>query len=248
MQEKPSFFERPLNILGVEFPFKLGIRLFKCRFKQSPIPELEGIWSRIEPMTFAEINRLFPSIAQKRAAFECMGLETMLRDLNPVKVSAESLLKTTSWVQPDGSIIQHSFTDTYEIHRVNAFDLWGDQHPHNASREQLGNVYFVKCRDTSTGKEYVIWVDLISIYQINARMRNKNGIVTTNSRMNFEKLVTPIEAIAWTIMTDIPYGSIEYILRQGDCIFVRPSADCKKQIFPRHLTGKEYVELMKGES
>lgn len=248
MKKEVLFPDYPLKFGEFELPFELGIRLFKCIFSECPIKEIEAIWSDIEPMTFAEVNRLFTTIEQKRTAFQFIGLERMIGDLNPVLVSAESLSKSTSWVQPDGSILQHHFTDTYEIYRVDATDLWGSQATETVSREQLANVYFVKCRDTSTGKEYVIWVDLQDIYRVNRERHLTNGISYYDSRTNFEALVTPIEAIAWTIMTDIPYGSIEYILRQGDCIFVRPTADCKGQTYPRHLTGKEYVVLMKGES
>jgi hypothetical protein len=42
-------------------------------------------------------------------------------------------------------------------------------------------------------------------------------------------------------------GNIETIVRQGDCILVKPTNDERLDL-PRHLSGKEYLELLELES
>jgi hypothetical protein len=96
----------------------------------------------------------------------------------------------------------------------------------------------VKCKDTSTDREYFIWVDLNSVYRTN----NENS-------WNFEKTkVNAIQCVAWTIQTDIEEGNIEKIIRQGDCILIKPKSLTKGSGRVRHLTEKEYKELLVAES
>jgi hypothetical protein len=59
--------------------------------------------------------------------------------------------------------------------------------------------------------------------------------------------VSPIECVAWTITTNVAEGNIEKIVRQGDCIMIKP----KEMVFEdrqRHLTEKEYKQLLVLES
>jgi hypothetical protein len=48
-------------------------------------------------------------------------------------------------------------------------------------------------------------------------------------------------------MTNIEVGGIEKIVRQGDCILIKPKKNC---VFgrERHLTEKEYINLLVAES
>jgi hypothetical protein len=63
-----------------------------------------------------------------------------------------------------------------------------------------------------------------------------------------EKEVTPVQAIAWTIRTDVQPDGIEAIVRQGDCVLLRMKPGAKRIEAPRHLTEAEYRTLMTDES
>jgi hypothetical protein len=100
------------------------------------------------------------------------------------------------------------------------------------------DVYYVKCKDTSTDREYLIWVDA-------------DGVNTTNGGSRWDSSNTglnAINAIAWTIQVDVQKGEIDKIIRQGDCILVKPKADATILDTPRHLTGEEYLTLLVAES
>jgi hypothetical protein len=71
--------------------------------------------------------------------------------------------------------------------------------------------------------------------------------------MSLPNRVNSIQAIAWTITTDIPKGYIEKIIRQGDCVLIKPTNDyfLDKNIDKdktRHLTEEEYKTLLEVES
>jgi sulfate adenylyltransferase subunit 1 (EFTu-like GTPase family) len=57
-----------------------------------------------------------------------------------------------------------------------------------------------------------------------------------------------IEAIAWTIQTNIGEDNIEKIVRQGDCIMIKPKNTKDAAGVVRHLTEKEYTTLLVAES
>ena len=59
--------------------------------------------------------------------------------------------------------------------------------------------------------------------------------------------INPIQCIAWTIQTDIEEGGIDYLIRQGDCILIKTKPKYNKGEV-RHLTEKEYRELLRFES
>jgi hypothetical protein len=61
--------------------------------------------------------------------------------------------------------------------------------------------------------------------------------------------VKAIQAIAWTIQTNIEKGNIEKIVRQGDCVLIKPkNSELPTLDTPRHLTEEEYRKLMVAES
>ena len=81
--------------------------------------------------------------------------------------------------------------------------------------------YFVKFKDTSTDREYMIWVDIASVYNTN---HNKQ-LNRWNTEKAFEEGdITAIDCIAWTIKTTLPTGNIETIIRQGDCVLLKPKS------------------------
>lgn len=224
-----------MNIVinNVKFPYDIGCKILKLKHNECPFNELEDIWNDIIPANFTDIGTL-PNLEQRRVGILCLGLERLVNEINPELISRQTLNKSTTWVNDNGELITHKFNDTYELYKVNKDYFNKGLTGWNKMNE---NVYFVKCKDTSTDREYMLWVNINEVYQTN----NLNGWYTKPDDVN------AIQAIAWTIQTDVPKGNIEKIIRQGDCILIKPF-DHKKTGDVRHLTEKEYRELLVAES
>lgn len=223
-----------LIINNVEFPFDLGCRILKLKHEECPMVQLEDFWDKIEQATFKEIAKL-ENLEQRRIGILCLGLERLVKDVNPTLLSSETLDKTTTWITENGEIVEHKFKDTYELYEVSAdyfnegLDSW----------RKMEAAHYIKCKDTSTDRDYLIWVDLVSVFTTNE----------LGSRWDFDKSkINAIDCISWTIQTNVPQGKIEKIIRQGDCILIKPKGSFKSLERPRHLTSKEYKELLVAES
>jgi hypothetical protein len=223
-----------------KFDYDKGCRLLKLKYDKCPFSELNNIWDDIKPFTFKDIAK-FENVEERRVGIGCLGLERLIKEVKPELLDKKTLKKSTSWVNEDGSIRNFKFKDTYELYKVK-----GNYFNEGLSKwDNIADSYFVKCKDTSTDRDYFIWVDLREVYNTNANNDNDN-IYHWNYR---DTEVNAIQAIAWTIQTDIPKGYIEKIVRQGDCILIKPKNGYdseERQI--RHLTEKEYKELLVAES
>ena len=100
----------------------------------------------------------------------------------------------------------------------------------------MGNYHYLKFKDTSTDREYLLWVDCGNIIRMKSEGKNDGNIH-----------VDAIDAIAWTIQTNLKKGDIEKIIRQGDCILLKRKEGVETNIV-RHLTGDEYRSLLVLES
>lgn len=219
---------------SIEFPYNIGCRVLKTKYGNTPFEGLEDIWDDIQPLTFAEITKELKNIEQRRVAITALGLENLIKEINPTLINKESISKTTTWVNSNGELVTHNFVDTYELYQVLGTTLFGRL---NGTWMTRNYYYFVKFKDTSTDREYMIWVDKDSI-------RHTNSIPWSNG-VN----INSIQAIAWTFQTDVPEGGIEKIIRQGDCILIKKKNNAKPKLgFVRHLTEKEYRELLVVES
>jgi len=217
-------------INNVIFPFNEGCRVLKLKGDECPFDELKDFWNDIEPMTFVDIAKMI-NLEQRRIAIGYLGIDEVIRQVNPIEVDRQAIVKKTTWINENGVREEIDFKDVYELFKVSNNDLIQEN---NRYAETFS--HFVKCKDTSTDREYLIWVDLDSVYSTNDKSPWSN-----------ENKVTAIDSIAWTITTNVPEGNIEKIVRQGDCILVKPiNKDNLCQ--PRHLTGKEYLELLELES
>ncbi len=219
-------------ISNTEFDFNLGCKILKLKHDTCPYPQLEDFWNDIEPVSFKEIAEI-RNLEQRRVAFLSYGLDRMVKEVKPVLMNSRTLNKTTTWVSQTGELVTKKFKDTYELYKVEG-KHFGDN---GNSWQKPQDCYFVKCKDTSTDREYLIWVDLQSVYRTN-----------NESSWDFKpEKVNAIQAVAWTIQTDIEEGNIEKIVRQGDCIMIKPN-NIKKRSSVRHLTEQEYKELLVAES
>lgn len=222
-------------IENIKFNFDIGCKLLKLRYADCPFSEgyVAEIWNDIVPATFSEIAQL-ENLEQRRVGIICLGLERLINEVKPTLVDKKTLKKTTTWVNENGEIETKKFNDTYELYSVS-----GDYFNEGLSNwEKMTDCHFVKCKDTSTDREYMIWVDLDSV-------KRTNGISTWSRNL---KNVTAIDCIAWTIQTNIPEGKIEKIVRQGDCILIKPKGKYEVLNRERHLTAEEYKTLLVAES
>lgn len=216
------------------FNFDIGCRLVKLKYNDCPFPELEDLWDDIEPLTFQEICQ-FENIEHRRVGVLCLGLDRLVKEVNPTLMDKKTLKKETTWVNDNGELVHKKFNDTYELYKVSG-EVFGKN---RFNRSEFQDCYYVSCKDTSTNRQYMIWVDIRDVYRTNDEKE---------STWTFEpEKVNSIQAIAWTIQTNIPKGSIEKIVRQGDCILIKPK-EGSKVVGTRHLTEKEYRELLVCES
>ena len=220
-------------INNTKFPYDLGCGLLKLKHETCPFEELADIWADIKPLSFKDIASL-PNLEQRRVGILILGLERLVSEVNPKLISTKTLTKSTTWVTENGELVEHTFNDTYEFYEVSGevfnkgLESW----------RKIENSYYVKCKDTSTDREYLIWVEPRSVYNTN----NENS-------WNFEvSKINALQCIAWTIQTNVPKGNIEKIIRQGDCILIKPKGKYEELNSPRHLTEQEYKTLLVAES
>lgn len=223
---------------NVTFPYDLGVKLLKLKYKdECPFEQLEDIWNDIQDISFKEIAQL-ENMEQRRIGVVCLGLDRLIKEVNPILINKKGMRKQTTWVTDSGELVTKKFNDTYELYKVDGEyfgkDQWG--------RTQ-DDVYYVKCKDTSTDREYMIWVDIQDVYRTNNESFRRWEFNVSS--------VNAIQCVAWTIQTNIPKGNIEKIIRQGDCILIKPKdinfvgTDVPSV---RHLTEQEYRELLVAES
>jgi hypothetical protein len=220
-------------IENTKFPYDIGCRLLKLKHENSPFKELEDIWNDIVPLTFKEIAQ-FENLEERRVGVMCLGLDRLVKEVEPKLISKKTVKKSTTWVNAKGVIETSKFNDTYELYEVN-----GDKFSEGLeSYQKMQNSYFVKLKDTSTDRNYLIWVEPRSVYETNNKERYGFDINKINA----------IQCIAWTIQTNVPIGKIEKILRQGDCILIKPKGKYEPLTTARHLTENEYNTLLVAES
>lgn len=221
-----------LIIDNLKFDYNLGCKILKCSGGDCPINGLEDIWDTIVPITFKEIAEI-TNTELRRVAFKRFGLERLISEVNPVLVDSQTITKTTTWINENGIEETIHFSDTYELYKVEGSILFPNE------RWRVEDVYYIKCKDTSTEREYLIWINVNGVFRTNNA--DKGWFSSSDIDLN------AINCIAWTIQTNVPIGNIETIIRQGDCILIKPTNDVRLDT-ERHLSGKEYLELLELES
>lgn len=225
-------------IENISFPYDIGCRVIKAKYTDCPFEELAEIWEDIKPVEFKEIAQKLPNLEQRRIAINCLGIDKLVKEIEPVLLDSRRIEKTTAWVKDDGTLETREFVDTYELYQVDSIAL-GLNNPRSST--QANYFHYIRCKDTSTDREYLLWVDASSVY------RENSGDRWGSSSTNWGERINAIQAIAWTIQTDIEQGSIEKIIRQGDCILIKEKPKAKR-CTTRHLTEQEYRELLVAES
>jgi len=218
-----------------KFEVETGKKLLKLKYENCPFDELKDEWNDITPLTFQEILKDLRNVEQRRVAINILGTERLMKEIEPQLVDRQVVTKTTRWVvnEDTNKRVERTYEDVYELYKVELEALG----LHNNGNWGNNSLYYVKCKDTSTDREYMLWVDEMAV-------KNANSLHWTHGKMD------AIHAIAWTIQTDYSKGDILFIVRQGDCVLVKPKPDTKPQHWGqrRHLTKEEYLTLMKDES
>jgi hypothetical protein len=223
---------------NVPFDFDFGVKLAKLKYDECPdgFESLKDTWNDIIPATFSEIAQL-ANLEQRRIGILFLGIERLISEVNPELISKETLKKTNTWVNENNQLETFEFEDTYELYKVRGEVFSKGLHHY----QKMSDSYYIKCKDTSTDRDYLIWVDLRSVHATNFNNRWVNDF-------DREKEVNALMCVAWTIQTDIPSGHIKEIYRQGDCILIKPKGKYESLPTPRHLTADEYIKLMVSES
>jgi hypothetical protein len=224
------------------FSYDTGCALLKMKYGDTPFPGLEDIWDDIQPMTFKDILSRgdIQNVEQRRVAINCLGTEKFLQEVKSEIISSEFINKTTIWVNSKGESETKEFVDRYELHMISQ-RYWSI----DGEGEDL---YFVKCKDTSTDREYMLWIDPRSVCQTNNIWLG--GFYDAVK----DKKITAIDCIAWTIQVPVSVDKIEKIIRQGDCVLVKAKGrhklnrDSDGDVLWRSLTGKEYIQYLSAES
>lgn len=216
------------------FPYDIGCKVLKLKHEECPFEELSDVWEHIQPITFAEIAQNIENLENRRVAIKYLGIERFYRETNPTLIDESTLQKSTTWIDKDGKLSTISYNDTYQLFKVNR-EIWA-----GTTTSMVGDVYMVKCKDTSTDREYFIWVDGVEVHNIN----NRRQVWASERNPN----INAIQAIAWTIQTNVPQGQIEKIVRQGDCILIKTKENVEFLNGNRHLTEEEYRNLLSLES
>ncbi len=223
---------------NVAFDFDLGCKIARLKYGEVCPPQfkvLDSFWNEIVPATFSDIAQL-PNLEQRRIGIRSLGLDRLISEVKPKLLNSTTLKKSTTWVNENGEIESFEYNDTYELYEVKGevfsqgLESW----------QKMADCHYIKCKDTSTDREYLIWVDLQSVWRTN----NDSWY----DEKQHKKKINSIMAIAWTITTNVPIGHIEDIIRQGDCILIEPKGDYTPLNTARHLTEEEYKTLLSAES
>ena len=226
-------------IQNQEIEFNLACRILKTKGGECPFDELQEFWNDIEPLSFKDIAQI-ENLETRRLGLLYLGTDKLISQINPTLLNRETISKKTTWVTEQGELVEHTFDDTYELYKVDKSLLGVDEKTWSRS---IDNAYYIKCKDTSTDREYLIWVDINSVW----RIVTDNNSNLNRWEMDFTK-IDAIDCIAWTIQTNVPKGNIEKIVRQGDCILIKPKGNYVPLDNERHLTKQEYLTLLVAES
>ncbi len=229
-----------LVLNNVAFDYDLGCKVARLKYGDvcpEVLSPLADFWNDIVPANFSDIARL-ENLEQRRIGINALGIDRLISEVNPILLDSKTLDKTTTWINGEGVLETIEYKDTYELYQVKG-EVFSKGLPLGA--RSMEDSFYVKCKDTSTDREYLIWIEPQSVF-------NTNRDNTWYQRGESYKELSSIECVAWTITTNIPIGNIEKILRQGDCILIKPIGEYEPLNTPRHLTEKEYMELIVAES
>jgi hypothetical protein len=235
--------EQLTYIRGISFDPGMGSRLLDIKNMGMSVPE--GVVSEAmdgHPAS-RQLVRLFSGDANRLStALRALGVNGLLRDRTPELIHQETLYKMIRFVGPEGNLDTMWIHDTYRLLRI----VMEDVRVRDIRDRPIENLtlYYVEFNDTSTGKLYRMCVDM----RIPLSVKLNRDVVELNPGEHLEAM-NAVDAIASSITTHVREGEIEKIVRQGDCILIKPLKSSENPVdFSRHLTGDEYRRLLVWES
>ncbi len=225
-------------INNTHLPYDFGCSLLKLKHGDTcPIDDidLQAIWKDIQPLTFKDIAKV-QNLEHRRLGILCLGIDRLVKEVEPVLLKTKTLKKTTTWINEKGETVTTSFDDTYKL-----FKVPGKYFSEGIENGRAEDAFYIECKDTSTDRHYLLWVHPRSVFETNNPEKD--------AWRDFDiKKVNPVQCVAWTIQTNVKQGNIKRIIRQGDCILIEPKVMGDYLQRPRHITEKEYKKLLVAES
>lgn len=160
------------------------------------LDEAEALWndSNVKPWTAKEIFKL-DNQEQKYLLFSMIGPDEIEKEMNPTLVDSQTLIKKQPRYTVEGKT-GHKVTNKFKNEDLKeTFVEYEDTYQlYYFDKSKLGtesNVYYVRCKDTSTERVYYIYVD------------------GTDDRCNTDA----VSAIAWTMRDPdgVPFTKEEYL-------------------------------------
>lgn len=184
------------------------------------------MWDNIEPVTVQGALQE-KNMEKRRVMFDCIGVSRLFKELEPNLLDRQVLNKVRTRWNENNEPYEHQFEDTYELYRLDGNKLftvkerWSEPNP----------VYAVRCRCTTTNREY--WIYVPEQAALGGRMSSAD--------------VKPdaVRSIAWTIRLNI--SKPKRIFRQGDIIIAEESDESEEVPF-YHLSKEDYLFLMFSET
>lgn len=255
-------------------------------FRKISREEFKEWFEKIQDMSLKDYLTI-PNVEDRRVILsEYLNTEKGKKEMLDIStlLSTETLNKRTWWYDKNAEK-EVTYQDVYSLYMVEIGNLFTNNHSTNVlettknedtlpTRHQPRTIdmeneigYIVLCKDTSTDRSYMLWVDMKSILETNYGNTDKedNSILQqyldivrqssdveslkTKLKEFLPKYVGAVDAIAWTIMTRVPENKIRKIIRQGDCILVDADIKDKSELGPEyHLSRAQYLKYMYKES
>lgn len=232
--------EQRTYINGISFDPGMGSLLLDVKNMGMSVPE-GVVWETMDGHPASHrLVRLFSGDPDRlRTALQALGVNGLLRDRTPELIHQETLYKMMLFVGPKGNLKMRWIHDTYRLFRI----VMEDVPVFNRPTDNV-TVYYVEFNDTSTGKAYRMCVDM----RISLSVTLNRNMVELNPGEHLEAM-NAIDAIASSFTTHVREGEIDKIIRQGDCILIKPveGADTSRR-WTRPITGDEYRRLLFWES
>lgn len=181
-------------------------------------------WDTIEKI---DIKKAFQEQNQekKRIYFHCIGPEKIFKNTKSKLLSTESVTKKRQ--------NKEEYIDTYKLYSCDGkqFGL-------------SGKIYYVNCFCPSTGREYFIFIN--NDFCEKRQWISNKGVIST-----YNKEIKAIDAISWTLRTNVKEEAVEFYYRQGDVLitkikpqFIYSNYLLGRGTFFRPLTREEYLNKL----